>query len=73
MGPWVRYPRSWCSPPRVLLPASGDRGQKKWKLFRHDLALLRGERGQKSVSFGADRFRYVNPVAWFVLPREYAG
>ena len=37
----------------------GDRGQKKFELFRHDLALLRGKSGQKPVSLGAGRFRQI--------------
>ena len=44
-------------PARAFPLSFGDRGQKKFELFWHDLALLRGKSGQKSVSLGTDRFR----------------
>ena len=49
--------------PRPVQPgeglAMGDRARKFLEVFWHDLALLRGKSGQKSVSLGADRFRQV--------------
>ena len=35
--------------PKQLLPVAGDRGRKKWNLFRRDLALLRGKSSQKDA------------------------
>ena len=43
----------------LRLFTTGDRGQKFLEVFWHDLALLRGKSGQKSVSLGAGRFRQV--------------